>query len=266
VAAADGTAALAHPRARHRIDTLKALTRSDLRTRYGRGNVRVLKWLLDPIFATGIYLALVSLVLDRSDEALGLSLACAVVPFQLLVSSTLNALQSVPNRGSIIINMGFPRMLIPLASVATESVAVIASFSLFPAMMIVYGVEPTLALLWLPVACAITVILSVAFAYPAAVVGVWYPELIPFAVSFLRALFFVAPGIVALNAITGTAHDLMYLNPFTGIFETFRHTFLYGDSPAPWELLAPLGFAAAILAIGLPLYRREHPQFAKLLG
>jgi lipopolysaccharide transport system permease protein len=252
--------------ARRSADVLAALVRSDLRIRYGRGKVRVLKWLLDPIAALGIYLVLVAVVLDRSGTAAGLSLACAIVPFQLLITSVLNALQAVILRSSIIVNMGFPRTLIPLSSVATESVAVLASFTLLPLMMLVYGVAPTAAVLWVPVAFAVTVALAAALAYPAALIGVWYPEMVPFSVSLLRALFFIAPGIIALDAITGTARDLLPLNPFTGIFELFRHALLYGDSPPAWQVLVPLGFAAAILAICLPLYRREQRELAKLVG
>jgi lipopolysaccharide transport system permease protein len=237
-----------------------------MRMRYGRGRIRLLKWLLDPIAALGIYLALVVLVLDRESTAPGLSLVCAIVPFQLLVTSVLNALQAVPLRGSIIVNMSFPRMLIPLSSVATESVAVLASFTLLPAMMIVYGVEPTAAVLWLPVAFAVTIALSIGFAYPATLFGVWYPEMVPFAVSLVRALFFLAPGLVALDLITGSARDLMPFNPFTGVFESFRHALLYGDSPAAWELLSPLAAALLLLAVALPVYRREQAHLAKLVG
>ena len=252
--------------ARHHLDVLAALARSDMRIRYGRGKVRLLKWVLDPIAALGIYLALVAIVLDRAGADVGLSLACAIVPFQLIITSVLNALQAVLLRGSIILNMSFPRMLIPLSSVATESVAAIASFAILPAMMVVYGVAPTWAALWVPVIFAVTIVLSTALAYPAALFGAWYPEMVPFAVSFLRALFFLAPGIIALDQITGTARDLMPLNPFTGIFEALRHALLYGTSPPAWELLAPLAFALAVLAIAIPVYRREQAELAKLVG
>ena len=61
-----------------------------------------------------MYLLLVALVLDRPDEAPGLSLACAVVPFQLVMTAVVNALNAVNVRRTIILNMAFPRLLIPL--------------------------------------------------------------------------------------------------------------------------------------------------------
>lgn len=256
----------ARARFRHGLDLLIVLAGSDLRMRYGRGSYRILRWLLDPFAALGVYLLLVALLLRRGTDATGLSLACAIVPFQLLVTSIVNALQSVATRGSILVNMSFPRFLIPLSSVATESVAFTASLVLLPLMMIVYAVGVTPAILWLPVALALTLVLAIALAYPSTLFGIWYPEMLPFAVSLVRAFFFLAPGLVALDQVTGTARDLLPYNPLTGLFECFRDALLYGRAPAAWELLSPLAAAALILAVAVPVYRREQRHLAKLLG
>jgi lipopolysaccharide transport system permease protein len=256
----------ARARTRRAVDVLAELARSDIKLRYGRGRVRALKWLLDPIAALGVYLALIVLVLDRSGTAAGLSLLCAIIPFQLVMMTVINALQAVGLRGSIIVNMAFPRAMIPLASVVTESLALTASLTLVPVMMAVYGVEPTAALLWLPVAFAVTFAFAAALAYPAALVGIWYPELMPFGVSLVRAMFFLAPGLIALDEITGTTRELLPANPLTGLFESFRDALLFGQSPAAWQVLVPLAAAALVLAISLPIYRREQSQFAKLVG
>ena len=159
----------------------------------------MLKWLLDPIAALGVYLLLVALVLDRGEEAAGLSLVCAIVPFQLVVTTVINSFQSVSLRASIILNMSFPRSLIPVSAVATETIVLTTSLTLIPLMMVIYAVAPTAAILWLPVAFAVTIIFSIALAYPATLFGIWYPELLPFGVSLVRAMFFIAPGLIALD-------------------------------------------------------------------
>src|SRR4051794_16979422 len=98
-----------------------ALTTADLRVRYGRGPLRLVKWLLDPFALVGVYLLLTAVVLDRGGVAAGLSLACAVAPFQLLMMATVNSLRAVDLRKPILANIAFPRTLIPVASVVTES-------------------------------------------------------------------------------------------------------------------------------------------------
>jgi homopolymeric O-antigen transport system permease protein len=246
-------------------NVLVALAESDMRARYGRGRWQLIKWLADPFAVTGIYLLLITFVLDRGGPAPGLSLACAILPFQLVMMSVVNALSAVSSRRAILLNMAFDRKLLPISSVMTESVAAAASLGLIVLMMAVYGVAPTVAIVWLPLVIAVTVIVAVGFAYLAALVGVWFADLRVFAVSLIRTLYFVAPGLIPLSEIYGRAHDLLKLNPLTGLFEAFRDVLLYGQRPAAWELLIPLGIALLLLAIFVPIYRSEQRHFVKVV-
>jgi lipopolysaccharide transport system permease protein len=251
---------------RRRAELLLALTQSDLRARYGRGGVRLLKWLLDPFALVGVYLLLVSVVLDRPGPAPGLSLACAVVPFQLLMMSVMNAMGAVDLRRSIILNMSFERTFIPASAVLTETVAFAASFLLLVLMLGIYQISPTLALLWFPVVVAVNILLAVALAYVASLIGIWFSDLRLFAISVVRTLFFLAPGLVPLSMVGGRAADLLRLNPLSGVFEGYRSVLLYGERPSAWELLVPTAFSLVVLAIVLPIYVREQKQFAKVVA
>lgn len=232
--------------------------------RYGRGRLSAVKWLLDPYAAAGVYLLLVAFVLNRPGHAAGLSLACAIVPFQLVMMTIVNALTAVQSRRSIVVNMRFERSLIPFASAVAETVGFIAALTLLGVMMVAYGVAPTAAIGWLPVLVGVTFLLALAVAYPTALAGLWFPEARAILVSLARAAFWVAPGVVALDAISGGANDWLRANPLTGLFEAYRSVFLYGESPAAWKLLLPCAFAVVVLALFVPLFRREGPQFAKL--
>ena len=251
--------------ARRSWEVLAALIASDLRARYGRGRFRLLKWLLDPFALVGVYLLLVTFVLDRPGEAPGLSLACAVIPFQLVMMSVTNGIGAVRLRRSILLNTSFPGAMIPLSGALTEAVAFAASISLPVLMMIVYDIQPTAAVLWLPVVLVVNLLLAIAAAYAASLLGLWFRELRPFMISFVRALFFLAPGLVPLSAVGGEAYDLLRLNPLTGLFEAYRAVLLEGHAPAAWELLYPSAIALLMLAAFLPLYRREATHFAKVV-
>ena len=246
-------------------DVLVALTRSDLRERYGRGPWQVLKWLVDPLAAIGVYFVLLSVVLDRGGDSVALSVACAVVPFQLMMMAAIRGLGAIDQRRNIVANMSFPRMLIPIASTMTEVLTFGASLLLLAGIMAVSGVAPTAAVFWLPAVLAVTVVLAIALSYPASLLGLWLPDLRTLVVSGVRTLFFIAPGIVALREIEGNAHDLLRINPLTGIFESFRSILLYGQTPAAWQLLYPLAAAALLLVVFLPIYAREQRHLAKVL-
>jgi lipopolysaccharide transport system permease protein len=242
-----------------------ALTRSDLRVRYGRGRLNTIKWLLDPFAAVGVYLLLVAFVLDRRGYAVGLSIACAVVPFQLVMMTIINALRAVELRRSVITNMAFDKSLIPVASGFTEAVGFAACFVLLAILMVAYGVAPTAWALMLPVIVLVTLFFSIACAFPAAVIGLWMPEISPFVMSAARATYFVAPGLISLSHIYGHTHDLLILNPLTGLFEAFRDALLYGQAPQWWELVYPTVFGVLLIAVVYPVWRRDAPHFAKVL-
>jgi len=223
------------------------------------------KWIADPFALVGVYLILVTLVLDRPGDAPGLSLACAVIPFQLFTASVINAMSAIAARRSIILNMGFNRTLLPLSGTLTETVAFGASLLLLALMMAIYGVAPTLSILWLPLVIAVTLLLSVGVAYPAALVGIWMPDIGYLVTSFVRVLFFIAPGLVPLSQIHGAAHDLLLLNPMTGLFESYRDALLYGNAPGVIEMLYPAALGVALLLVFVPLFRSEQRQFAKIM-
>jgi lipopolysaccharide transport system permease protein len=208
---------------------------------------------------------LVTFILRRPGEAPGLSLACAVIPFQLVMMTIVNGMGAVQLHGSIIGNMAFERVLIPVSATLTEAVAFSASLILLVVMMAVYGIAPTLALLWAPLVAAVTLLFAVACAYVAVLMGVWFRDFRPFVISFMRAIFFLAPGLVAIREIGGRAENLVKINPLTGLFESYRSILLRGENPHAWELAIPIGWAALLLLVALPLYLREQTQFAKLI-
>jgi lipopolysaccharide transport system permease protein len=252
-------------RAHRQGELVLSLALADLRDRYGRGRSQLLKWLVDPYAVCGVYLAFVVLIIDRGGEAPGLAVACAVVPFQLFLSTTFNALQLARDRSSLIQNVSFPRTLLPAATSVTETLGFAASLTLLALMMAVYAVAPTPSVLWLPAVVAVTIGFAMASAYPAALFGVWFREYVPFARSAVRVFYFLAPGVVALAQIPGAANELVRLNPLTGIFEAYRDVLLYGQAPAAWELAYPLAFAALVAAISVPLFRREQRELAKVV-
>ena len=246
------------------VDVLIALTRSDLSARYGRGFWQIFKWVFDPFALVGIYLLVRLVIFDRGGDAVGLSLACSIVPFQIVLLSAVSAMGSVGLREPILLNMRFNRMLLPLSSVATETLAFGASLGLLALMMVIYQIPPTPAVLLLPFVVAANLALAVGFAYPAALFGVWFPDLRLVATQVLRTLYFAAPGLVALSEISGRAHDLLKFNPMTGLFEAYRSVLLYGEVPAAWMVFYPAAMGGFLLLVFLRIYRREQNHFAKV--
>lgn len=246
-------------------DLLRALTESDLRFRYGRGRWRFVRWFLEPVALVGVYLILVTFVLNRPGKDPGLSLTCAVVPFQLVMLTVANAMTALEARRPILLNMAFKRMLIPISSALTEGVGFGASLFLLLVMMAAYGTAPTWNILWFPLVLVVNLLLAVAMGYPAALFGVWLRELKAFGLSFVRVLFFLGPGLVPLQETSHGIRNVLRLNPLTGLFQAYRDVFMNGQRPAAWELAYPFAIALILLVAFVPAYWFEQRQFAKVV-
>ena len=247
------------------VDLLWVLTQSDLRFRYGRGPWRFIRWFLEPFALVGVYLVLLTFVLDRPGTLVGLSLACAIVPFQFVILTVMNAMGALDVRRPILLNMRFRRMLIPTASAITETLGFASSFFLIILMMAAYRVTPTWNVLWFPLILLVNLSLAAAAAYPAVIFGIWLRELRAFIISFIRILFFLSPGLVPLSEARPDVRHLLEFNPLSGLFEAYRAVFMFGRPPAPWELLYPLAATALLLIVFVPVYRSEQRQFAKVI-
>lgn len=247
------------------VEQLRVLTYSDLRARYGRGRWQLVKWLVDPFALVGVYMLLVTFIFYRRPYGVGLALACSIIPFQLITMTVANSLSAVQLRGSIIANLRFPRILLPISTTLTETLGFAASLVLLVMMMAIYGIAPTISILWLPLVLANTVLFGIAVAYPTTLIGVWAPDMRGLIQSLVRAAYFVGPGLVTLAAIHGRTNTLIRFNPLTGLIEGLRHAVLYRSAPPAWELLYPLAFSALLLLIFVPIYRREQDHFAKVV-
>ena len=106
---------------------------------------------------------------------------------------------------------------------------------------------------------------ALGLSWPAPLLGVWFPTTRVLVSQALRVLFFAAPGVVALAEVSDDVRRWLVLNPLTGLFESFRHVFLYADAPQAEQLLYPGAFGLALCALFMPLYAREQRHIAKLV-
>ena len=109
-------------------------------------------------------------------------------------------------------------------------------------------------------------VLAVAIAFPAALFGLWFLICRRSRSTARERCSSSRPGSSRSRRSRPDAQEWLKLNPLTGLFEAYRDVLLYGQAPAVWELAYPLGAAALLLLVFVPLYRREAPHFAKVLG
>ncbi|MFA6077803.1 MAG: ABC transporter permease [Candidatus Paceibacterota bacterium] len=185
--------------------------------------------------------------------------------FWQFFSSALSETSSVLiSNQAIITKVYFPRLILPLSSVATKLVDFAIASVILAGMMVYYGYAPHLTGLFiLPLLLAITFMASVGGGLFLAAINVKYRDvryILPF---FIQILMFLTPVIYPAS-IAGKYSWILALNPMMGVIQSARASLL-GTAPINWTLIAISFTACAVLlAIGTIYFKKVERYFADI--
>jgi lipopolysaccharide transport system permease protein len=182
--------------------------------------------------------------------------------FSSALSDTSNVL--ITNQ-AIITKVYFPRLILPLSSVATKLIDFGIAAVILVGMMIYYGYTPhILGLLILPLLLIITFMASVGFGLFLASINVKYRDVryaLPF---FIQILMFVTPVIYPAG-IVGKYSWILALNPMMGVIQTARAALLE-TTVLNWTLVSISLVATFILMIiGIYTFKKTERYFADII-
>jgi ABC-2 type transport system permease protein len=200
-----------------------------------------------------------------------------IVLFGFFQQGTGASITSVVQRESLVRKMHFPRLVIPLATVVTQSINLGFNLVVVLLFMVAYGVHPRATWLLLPVLVLALFALTTGIAMLLSALYVRYRDIAPIWGVISQALYFASPVFILIDSVLvhGQIVARLYLfNPIATILQQARHWMIGGPvggaSPATimggkiW-LLAPAGIALVLIVLGFWVFKREAPRIAEEL-
>jgi lipopolysaccharide transport system permease protein len=190
----------------------------------------------------------------------------AVLPWQFFSTALLETSSSLIGNTSLISKVYFPRLIIPVAAVATSFVDFVITLGMLAVLMIWYGVAPSPTLLSLPFFILLAALLSLGLGLLLAALTVTYRDF-RYIVPFLVQLgLFVSPIAFSTSQVPERWRTVYGLNPLVGIIEGFRWSILGGRTPIDSALiLTTIAVTAASLVLGMWYFRRMERRFADVI-
>jgi homopolymeric O-antigen transport system permease protein len=190
---------------------------------------------------------------------------CALLPWMYFATAMQSATNIVVDQQRVITKIYFPRVVLPIASVASGLVDFAISFAVFLVLMAYYRVLPTSAVIWLPFFTLLVVLTALG-------VGLWLSALnalyrdvryvVPFLVQFWM---FASPVAYPSSLVPAKWRALYGLNPMAGVIEGFRWS-LTGHGQPPGILLAASTAAVILLVFsGLVYYHAVEGTIADVV-
>lgn len=199
-----------------------------------------------------------------------LMVLAGMLPWQFVANALSTAGQSLINNASLISKVYFPRLIVPLSSIAVSLVDFAVTCAILGALMLWYHVWPTWRLVTLPLLLLLAIIATLGPSLIVAAMAVRYRDLrfvLPFVVQFGLYVSPVAYGSDVVRAKLGpTAFAIYSLNPLVGVIDGFRWAVLGGSgAPDPATMWPAVGLAVAGLSVGLVYFRRTERAFADVI-
>ena len=189
----------------------------------------------------------------------------ALVPWTFFANGLNQATTGMVSHANLIKKVYFPRLAIPIARVLAGVVDFVLAFIVLLAMMLVYGIAPTVNILWLPLFLLLALATSLG-------VGLWLSAMnvqfrdVGYTMPFLTQFWLFATPIAYPSSLLPEPWRTLYgINPMAGVVEGFRWALLgTTTAPGPIVIVSTL-VALTLLVSGAFYFRRMERTFADVV-
>jgi ABC-2 type transport system permease protein len=202
----------------------------------------------------------------------GICILFSMVLFQFFAEATTGSVTSVVRRENLLRKMRFPRLAIPLSTVLTALMNLVATLLAVGVFAAATGVYPTWRWLELPLLVAVLAVAATGTGMLLSVLFVRYRDVQPIWDVATQILFYASPILYVATMVPDDYQRAYLFNPIAAVLTQVRHAAVDPTAPtaaaviggAGW-LLIPLAIAVLLLAVGAWAFAREAPRIAEHL-
>ncbi|OAI50968.1 phosphate ABC transporter permease [Planctomycetaceae bacterium SCGC AG-212-F19] len=189
-----------------------------------------------------------------------------MLPWQLFAASLAGTSDSMVGNANLISKVYFPRLIVPLATLAVCLIDFLVTLPVLLVLMACYGVPFTWRLLALPLLVGATLLAALGPGLCLCALNVRFRDVryvVPFVIQFG---VYLSPVGFNSNLIPPEYQTLYALNPMVGVIDGFRWSVSGGATPfAPLAFALSLATSALFLTLGVIYFRKMERTFADVI-
>lgn len=247
---------------------------TEFKTRYVGSALGYAWTLVRPLLFFGIVFMVIRNVIRFGDgiENYAAMLMLNIMLFQYFQEGTSRAVRSVTQRENLVRKMQFPRIVIPLSVSLTAGFTLLLNLVVGFALILLFGVEPTLTWLLFPLILLPLLALTTAVAAILSVLFIRYEDIQQVWSVIARMLFYATPILYPIELVPESFRAVVAINPLAPLFEQVRAWVIDPSAPSaieavgsPLLLATPLMLLIGICVFALWIFEREAPRVAEAL-
>jgi lipopolysaccharide transport system permease protein len=229
-------------------------------------------WVLDPLLQMSVYVVLIEVIRATTKPAYPLFIFAAILPWKWFQASISDGNSAVISRERLIKQLHFPKLILPVATSLGEIVSF--AFGLIPLvalMLIFFRDRISWWILLIPLIAVVQYLFTIGLVIIVSAVNVFYRDLGNITRHALRLWFYLSPALFSaedirkLGASQPIIADILSLNPFVPLFESYRNVIYYQEPPIWTGLLIVTIGSLVLIGFAILFFKRVEPSFAKVL-
>jgi ABC-2 type transport system permease protein len=242
------------------------LTTRDLKVRYTTSALGYLWSIIDPLLMAAIYWVVFTFVFPHrgaGKEPYIVFMLVALLPWTWFSGNISDATRAFRQEAKLIRSVKIPRSIWVLRQICSKGIEFLISLPVIAFFALITLKAPVLeTVVYLPLALALQVVLTVGLNFIIAPLSVFLRDLERIVKLVTRLLFYAAPVLYSLKFGNPVLHFLYGLDPVVGFLELYRACFF--PDVLDWMYVLQSAIISLILfAIGAVVFRRSVPRVLK---
>ncbi len=248
-------------------ELLKTSVKKDIGGKYKHSFLGVLWSFINPLLQILVYALIFPLVMKNggSYKDYTVFMVCGLIPWAYFTTVINRASFIMIENGNILKKVYFPRSILPLSLVTSETINFLVSCIIILVFIVIKGFGISKFILFFPLVLLIQYVLLLGIALIFSAVTVYMRDIQHFIGVVLQLLFYATPIVYSIDTIPENFRWILKWNPMTYIIEVYRAIF-YNQTMPDLKSLGVLGIISIIiLIVGYLLFNKLQKRFAEEL-
>jgi len=212
-----------------------------------------------------IYIIVVSIIMGRGEPNFPVFVFSGLLIFRWSSNTIGQSTSSISSKKNIINNIYLPKTLFPFIKNNVNTFYFLISLALLIVLLVIYKIPPTWHYFEIIPVLVVQYLFNFGVSLWLSHLGIVFFDVDKILNVFLRAWYYLSPGLYALDRVPEEFRPFMWLNPLTTSIVSSRNVFLYGKSPVYLGLATWFLISVVLIYFGLRKVYQFDRSYAKVM-
>lgn len=246
-------------------ELLKTSVRKEIRGKYKNSFLGVIWSFLNPLLQIIVYAIIFQVILKNPQENYAIFLCCGLIPWTFFASTITRSAFTMIENGNIIKKVYFPREILPISVVTSETVNFMISTIIILGFVVFGGIGISAYIVFYPIVLLAQYLLLIGISLIISSISVYVRDLQHLIGVAMQLLFYATPIVYSVDTIPENLRWILQLNPMTYIINAYRDIFYNQTMIEIKPLLILIAISVVLCVVAYMIFNKLQKGFAEQL-